>query len=594
MPLPSFQLPFPDLSIMLGGGGPAPVPVAPAKAAPAARASAGGELVVTELHEIDYELGYMCDIAIVDDTVVIAGGDYGETMFYLSSNGKDLALRQDADTNGIRSLYVDGSRIYRVGEDGLFSWSEDRGETWTAIDTATGGCIYGIDAIGGALWLCGDEGYLAKYERASDSLDVRPTTFDGRFIKLLANGGEGLLVCDDGHVRVMVEGEITADITLDDGSPVCAAHRTSRGTVIVCGDGGQIWRATDARTFARIEIEDLDQDLEAIGPLADGRIAIVGADGVILLSSDDGASWERVKKVPDEHHLWSVMAFGDGALIGGESGVVWKLAPAGDTWWHERENRYPDATSGSTSSDDDEDDDDDDESSGGSGFLAIISKPIPASGSDRMHHLMQLNDECIRAHAAKDYAAAVAIADHAQSVAHENPFIYHSAACAYAAAGDLEKAWGQVKLAVEARYQHLDRVETDTDLGDLLNQQRFKDLFAAYRASPVKKYDIPVDDLELSVRSADCFQRAKIKYVGQIIALTEAQALATIPDFNAKCVAEVNEVLGEMGLGFGLSVGTWTPPRKVEDLVADDDEDDEDYDSEDKDDEDEDFDEDDE
>ena len=69
------------------------------------------------------------------------------------------------------------------------------------------------------------------------------------------------------------------------------------------------------------------------------------------------------------------------------------------------------------------------------------------------------------------------IADRAQPVAHENPYIYHSAACAYAAVGDYAKAFEQVKLAVEHEYDHLGKVEVDNDLGPLLEWPEFKELF---------------------------------------------------------------------------------------------------------------------
>jgi hypothetical protein len=93
-----------------------------------------------------------------------------------------------------------------------------------------------------------------------------------------------------------------------------------------------------------------------------------------------------------------------------------------------------------------------------------------------------MNNACVQAHAAKAYDTAVRIADRAQPVAHENPYIYHSAACAYAAVGDYAKAFEQVKLAVEHDYDHLSKVETDTDLGPLLEWPEFKALFRDWRA----------------------------------------------------------------------------------------------------------------
>jgi tetratricopeptide (TPR) repeat protein len=112
----------------------------------------------------------------------------------------------------------------------------------------------------------------------------------------------------------------------------------------------------------------------------------------------------------------------------------------------------------------------------------LLALPIPDEGTERTNYLRAVNNACISAHAAKAYEAAVKIADRAQSVAHENPYIYHSAACAYAAVGDYTRAFEQVKLAVEHEYDHLGKVEVDTDLGPLLEWPEFKALFRDWHA----------------------------------------------------------------------------------------------------------------
>ena len=100
----------------------------------------------------------------------------------------------------------------------------------------------------------------------------------------------------------------------------------------------------------------------------------------------------------------------------------------------------------------------------------------------RTNYLRALNNACVQAHAGRAYDLAARIADRAQPVAHENPYIYHSAACAYAAVGDYAKAFEQVKLAVEHEYDHLHKVEIDRDLGPILEWPEFKALFDDWRA----------------------------------------------------------------------------------------------------------------
>jgi tetratricopeptide (TPR) repeat protein len=112
----------------------------------------------------------------------------------------------------------------------------------------------------------------------------------------------------------------------------------------------------------------------------------------------------------------------------------------------------------------------------------VLALPIPDAGEPRANYLRSLNNACVQAHAVKAFDAAARIADRAQPVAHENPYIYHAAACAYAAVGDLAKAFQQVKLAVEHDYDHLTKVETDVDLGALLEWPEFKALFRDWHA----------------------------------------------------------------------------------------------------------------
>jgi tetratricopeptide (TPR) repeat protein len=112
----------------------------------------------------------------------------------------------------------------------------------------------------------------------------------------------------------------------------------------------------------------------------------------------------------------------------------------------------------------------------------VLALPIPDDGNDRTNYLRALNNACIQAHSAKAYEAAVRIAERAQPVAHENPYIFHSAACAYAAVGDYTRAFEQVKLAVQHEYDHLAKVEVDSDLGPLLEWPEFKALFRDWHA----------------------------------------------------------------------------------------------------------------
>ena len=73
-----------------------------------------------------------------------------------------------------------------------------------------------------------------------------------------------------------------------------------------------------------------------------------------------------------------------------------------------------------------------------------------------------------------------------------------------------------------------------------------------------------VDELELSVRSANCLKNDNIVYIGDLIQKTEAEMLRT-PNFGRKSLNEIKEVLSGMGLHLGMDVEDW-PPDNIEDL----------------------------
>ena len=82
-----------------------------------------------------------------------------------------------------------------------------------------------------------------------------------------------------------------------------------------------------------------------------------------------------------------------------------------------------------------------------------------------------------------------------------------------------------------------------------------------FNAALLKK----VDELELSVRSANCLKNDSIVYIGDLILKSENEMLRT-PNFGRKSLNEIKEVLTEMGLSLGMDVPTW-PPENVDDLA---------------------------
>ena len=74
-----------------------------------------------------------------------------------------------------------------------------------------------------------------------------------------------------------------------------------------------------------------------------------------------------------------------------------------------------------------------------------------------------------------------------------------------------------------------------------------------------------VDELELSVRSANCLKNDNIVYIGDLIQKTEAEMLRT-PNFGRKSLNEIKEVLSSMGLRLGMDIPGW-PPENIEEMA---------------------------
>ena len=103
-------------------------------------------------------------------------------------------------------------------------------------------------------------------------------------------------------------------------------------------------------------------------------------------------------------------------------------------------------------------------------------------------------------------------------------------------------------------------------------------LFISFEEPEVKSYeekhdDLPfnrnlmrkVDELELSVRSANCLKNDNIIYIGDLVLKSESDMLRT-PNFGRKSLNEIKEVVSQMGLHLGMEIFNW-PPENIEELA---------------------------
>ena len=73
-----------------------------------------------------------------------------------------------------------------------------------------------------------------------------------------------------------------------------------------------------------------------------------------------------------------------------------------------------------------------------------------------------------------------------------------------------------------------------------------------------------VEELELSVRSANCLKNDEIIYIGDLVQKTESEMLRT-PNFGRKSLNEIKEILSTMNLELGMKIEGW-PPENIEEI----------------------------
>ncbi|MBV1951746.1 MAG: DNA-directed RNA polymerase subunit alpha, partial [Cycloclasticus sp.] len=72
----------------------------------------------------------------------------------------------------------------------------------------------------------------------------------------------------------------------------------------------------------------------------------------------------------------------------------------------------------------------------------------------------------------------------------------------------------------------------------------------------------PVDDLELTVRSANCLKAEQIFYIGDLIQRTEVELLKA-PNLGKKSLTEIKDVLASKGMSLGIRLENWPPSSLI-------------------------------
>ncbi len=257
---------------------------------------------------------------------------------------------------GWQDVLAVGDTLYACGAAGRFAASRDGGASWQPIEVGTPGGLHGLAlAADGAVWLCGDAGYLARvHGGAPVTVELGTPT---RLVRVYAVRDEIVVLGDEGTIRRWTEAGIA---TATPGGAVTALAITPRSWIAV-GRAGFVARSPDGAWYSRITMPLAlgAIDLAGVAMLADGRLIAVGDRGCVLLSTDDGRSWAGVAiGLAATTRLTSVRRWKGGAVIGTDAGVVARLRDDG-AWQLEVAPPAPPPLPGAIDPDFDFEDDDD-------------------------------------------------------------------------------------------------------------------------------------------------------------------------------------------------------------------------------------------
>ena len=290
------------------------------------------ELELCVLQDPSDDHGYITSLAITDELVVAAGGTSSRAPTVLvSSDARHFEVRKTPRQLGLRDVLAVDDELWTCGEYGQLAVSYDLGATWRLFDTGTDDCLFALALVDDAVWVAGDHGYAARIaDERIERIDLATTT---RLAALYTVDCEVVVLGCDGSLYRSRDGRVRK-ISTGAAKPLNALAITPLGTWIVVGDGGFIARSPDGTWFSRVK-SDVEHDLEGVAVCGEGALIAVGDRATILKSIDDGRTWQPLA-CELAAHLWTVERFGAGVLIGGDGGLIAKLAPSGDQTWQDR------------------------------------------------------------------------------------------------------------------------------------------------------------------------------------------------------------------------------------------------------------------
>lgn len=283
-------------------------------------------------------------------TDAMCGGTFGEpTLTFVGGLGSNrVMVSTDGETftnvptkgPGLRSILRDGDVTWLCGEYGaLFKAAPDLG-TLESVPLNVQACLHGLARTSdGAIWVAGDGGFLV---RSRNGGPFEPVAGIAGTIRKMMSTALGLLLPSKKGLFIVREGADPEKLGTGDVNHVAV---TRAQTLIVVGNKNTIRRSTNGgRTFKAAAVPEFvatvvpaeerlpraswigeSQDLNVVAETADGRIVVGGDGGVVLVSSDDGATFERVEHQLCGGSLWGIGTWNGTVFLAGENSIVLRV-----------------------------------------------------------------------------------------------------------------------------------------------------------------------------------------------------------------------------------------------------------------------------
>lgn len=225
-------------------------------------------------------------------------------------------------------------RVFAGGHDGVLLMSEDRGQSWQLIRNepsadqdnpildiyfATESIGYAVGAYG--LFLKSTDGGQTWQQREVPEFDLPDFGFPHLYNLISLRDGSLLVVGEAGFIaRSADQGETWQQLPVDYDGSFFTVKQTASGALLVAGMRGHVYRSADngaswqaITTGVRSGINDI-----ASGT---GEVILVGTDGTILISRDDGLSFERQQRANRKAIAAAELLGTDSLLLAAEDGV---------------------------------------------------------------------------------------------------------------------------------------------------------------------------------------------------------------------------------------------------------------------------------